>query len=244
MKNILKSAGWILLTFFLQTAMFIILLLIYAAVHSADSEKTTEQAMNIVYLATIISDIIIVAIALMICKAKGLNPVSEWKLYKLPPNAYIVPCVAAFCWSAFYLLIINKTVVGSALLLMAISLLAVSPVANEIIKRGIILNTLKRSFSAKNAIIISAVIFGLIRLPASGILAGIDALVICIIMAIIYEKTGSLWVGTAAHTAANLPYIILYILPEIPNPLRIGIALAMLATSAVSLMLWAKPKKS
>ena len=106
------------------------------------------------------------------------------------------------------------------------------------------MNTLKRSFSAKASIIISAVIFGLLHIMAGGITLAIGAAVIGVIFAVIYEKTGSLWVSIAAHAVANLPDFILYPRPEIPNILRIALAVIMFIASAILAVIWLKPKKA
>ena len=181
----------------------------------------------------------------------------EWKLFARPTKNYIIPCIIAFCYSLFFFLITYDPIANSksmihicaesynsfALPMMALTLLISAPFAEEIINRGVIMNTLKRSFSARISIIISAVIFGLIHIPAGGIVLAIGAAMMGVILAIIYEKTDSLWIAITAHAVANLPDFIFYYSPEIPNALRLVIALLSLVVSGILLVTWLKSKK-
>ena len=258
MKNIFKAIGWTILNFILQFVVMLPFSIAYVASGITDNAILNQKISENTFTFTIISNAIIVAIALLACKIKKKKVKEEWKLFARPTKNYIIPCIIAFCYSLFFFLITYDPIENSksminiyaeshnsfALPMMALTLLISAPFAEEIINRGVILNTLKRSFSARISIIISGIIFVLIHIPAGGIVLAIGAAIMGVILAIIYEKTDSLWVAITAHAVANLPDFIFYSSPEISNMLRITIALLSLATSAILLIIWLKPQKA
>lgn len=257
MKNIFKAIGWTILNFILQFAIMLPFSISYVASGITDDAILNQKISENTFIFTIISNAVIVAIALLSCKIKKRKVSDEWKLSTRSPKNYVFPCIIAFTYSLFFFLATYDPIENSksmihicaesynslALPMMALTLLISAPFAEEIINRGVIMNTLKRSFSARISIIISAVIFGLIHIPAGGVILAIGAAIMGVILAIIYEKTDSLWVAITAHTVANLPDFIFYYSPEIHDTLRLAIALLSLVISAILLVIWLKPKK-
>lgn len=257
MKSIFKAIGWTILNFILQFAVMLPFSIAYVASGITDDAILNQKISENTFLFTIISNTVIIAIAFLASKIKKKKVIEEWKLFTRSPKNYILPCIIAFTYSLFFFLITYDPITNSksmihicaesynsfALPMMALALLISAPFAEEIINRGVIMNTLKRSFSVRVSIIISAVIFGLIHIPAGGIVLGTGAAIMGVVLAIIYEKTNSLWVAIAAHMVANLPDFIFYSSPEINDALRISIALLSLAVSATLLIIWLKPQK-
>lgn len=238
MKNVFKAIGWVVLELFTTVLSLAIIMLVFLFTGK------TARPMDSIFLIVAVSDIIIALIALLICKAKKPNPVSEWKLFKLPPKAYIMPCAIAFTYSIFFLFISHNSTSSSVSLVTILLVLIISPVSNEIINRGVILNTLRKSFSPTKAIIISAIITFLLSLPAANVLSVVNNVILCVIMAIAYEKTGSLTVTIAAHSFALIPEFLRFIVPEIPDTIKIITAPLMLVTSTVLTIIWLKPQKT
>ncbi len=257
MKNILKSIGWVILTFASQLIVQIVIGIAVAVTLTTEEPLYSQTIMGHTFLCSVIANLLLVLIAAIICKCKKLEIKKEWKFSKISAKAYILPCLIAFTYSLFFSLITYDPVSASqsvtyistdfygnfGIPMMILALLISAPVTEEIINRGVIMNTLKRSFSAKTSIIISAVIFGVMHIMAGGVVLAIGAAVIGVILAVIYEKTGSLRAAIASHIVANLPDFILYPRPEIPDMLRIPLAVAMLIASAVLMIVWLKSKK-
>ncbi len=230
-----------------------------SAVASGITEDTilNQWLIDKLLITTIISNLLFVFIAVLICKIRKVNIKEDWKITKLNAKSYFMPCVIAFTYSMFYSLITYDATANAsaathisanhysafAIPMLALALLASAPVTEEIMCRGIMLNTLKKSFSAKVAIIVSSAIFGVMHIMAGGITLAIGAFVMGLVLAIIYEKTSSLHVAIVAHTIANIPDFILYTSPQINDILRIALAISLLVISIICLLVWCKPKE-
>lgn len=257
MKNIFKAVGWVALTFLTQIIAQFIIGIVIAVTVTTEEPLYSETLMGNTFLSTLIANLILVLIASIIYKCKKITIKDEWKLNKANVKDYIIPCIITFTYSVAFSFITYDPITASksvtyisadyygnmGIPMMILALLISAPITEEIINRGIIMNTLKRSFSARNSIIISAVIFGALHFLAGGITLAIGATLIGVIFAIIYEKTNSLWVAVVSHTIANLPDFILYPRFEIPNVLRITIAIISIFISITLLILYIKPKK-
>lgn len=107
-----------------------------------------------------------------------------------------------------------------------ISISLVAPIFEEIVFRGIILDGLLIKYSPKKAIIISALIFGVIH---GNFDQGVNAFLIGIILGIIYFKTKSLLPGILIHFLNNTFYFIteyyegIYELKFSPIKLTVGL---------------------
>lgn len=77
----------------------------------------------------------------------------------------------------------------------------VSPVAEEIVFRGIVYNRLRRQYSLWIAIIGSAIIFGVYH---GNIVQAVYGFVLGVMIALAYEKYGSFSVPVVLHSAANI----------------------------------------
>ncbi len=84
----------------------------------------------------------------------------------------------------------------------------ITPIAEEILFRGIIYNSVKRMFQLRSAMIISAALFGMYH---GNTVQGIYAFVMGLLMAYMYEYFGDYRVPVAIHMVSNvLAYILSY----------------------------------
>ena len=77
----------------------------------------------------------------------------------------------------------------------------ISPIAEEIVFRGIVYNRLRRNYSLNIALIYSAIFFGLYH---GNVVQGVYGFLLGLLMAILYEKYGSFLVPVILHGAANI----------------------------------------
>ena len=256
MKNVLKCIGWVVLNLILQFMVQFIFSMCIVVSGTMDNVAVNEMMMNNILATTIISNLLFVVAAMLISKIQKVKVKEEWKLENNSVKAYILPCVIAFFYSMFYTLITYDSTLNSTSVthssavsygifgipVLALALLISAPVTEEIMCRGIMMNTLKRSFSSGIAIIISSAIFGMIHIMAGGVSLAIGAFVMGLVFAIIYEKTNSLFIAIVAHAVANLPEFIFYASPQINDVLRITLAALFLGISGICLFVWCKQK--
>lgn len=120
----------------------------------------------------------------------------ELLLSNIPMNEWIQDCF--------------KEITNMPILLLIISVSIVAPIFEEIIYRGIILEQLYRRYGMIKAIIISALLFGLMHL---NIQQGVNAFFIGIVLGFIYIKTNSLLLSIFLHFANNSLMVILDSIP-------------------------------
>ena len=77
----------------------------------------------------------------------------------------------------------------------------ISPIAEEIVFRGIVYNRLRRNYSLNIALIYSAIFFGLYHGNA---VQGIYGFLMGLLLAVLYEKYGAFLVPVILHSAANI----------------------------------------
>lgn len=77
----------------------------------------------------------------------------------------------------------------------------ISPVAEEIVFRGIVYNRLRRNYTLNIALIYSAIFFGLYH---GNVVQGVYGFLLGLLMAVMYEKYGSFLVPVILHGAANI----------------------------------------
>ena len=77
----------------------------------------------------------------------------------------------------------------------------ISPIAEEIVFRGIVYNRLRRNYSLNIALIYSAIFFGLYH---GNVVQGVYGFLLGLLIAVMYEKYGSFLVPVILHGAANI----------------------------------------
>lgn len=131
----------------------------------------------------------------------------------------LIPIIAIITYSISFNLIINILPIPASLLgnttklgiasqsnlaFYILSILIIAPIVEEFAFRGIIMTKLKKEYSSIVAIMISAILFGLIHIMTGSILIVLFAIIGGIIFALSYEKTGTLFVPIIVHIVGNI----------------------------------------
>lgn len=95
----------------------------------------------------------------------------------------------------------EKAFGGQSMGLMILVVGIIGPVCEELMFRGIIFHRLKDWIRPEIAIVVSAVLFGIYH---GNVVQFFYATCMGIMLAIVYDKTGTLWTSIVAHVAANL----------------------------------------
>lgn len=90
---------------------------------------------------------------------------------------------------------------GQSMGLMILVVGIIGPVCEELMFRGIIFHRLKDWIKPEIAIVISALLFGIYH---GNVVQFFYAACMGVMLAIVYDKTGTLWTSIVAHVAANL----------------------------------------
>ena len=77
----------------------------------------------------------------------------------------------------------------------------IGPICEELMFRGIVFHRLKDWVKPQAAIAISALLFGIYH---GNVVQFFYATCMGVMLAVIYDKTGTLWISIVAHIAANL----------------------------------------
>lgn len=178
-------------------------------------DKVAEYALPI----TIIGDFLTLAIIMLIFLARkdkfltyvGFKKV-KWSdlglvmIFGVFLNAVISPLVSIAMtyipssMAQSYTDTMDIIIGGSSVILIIFTTSIVAPLFEEIVVRGVILNDFKKAVPLWLAIIIQAILFGLMH---GNIVQGTYAFVIGVIFGIIYHKYKSIWVPIGMHFAFN-----------------------------------------
>ena len=90
---------------------------------------------------------------------------------------------------------------GQPVGLMILVVRIIGPICEELMFRGIVFHRLKDWVKPQAAIVISALLFGIYH---GNVVQFFYATCMGVMLAIIYDKTGTLWISIVAHIAANL----------------------------------------
>lgn len=239
MKNILKSLGYLLYYIFFQ----VLVLMVFSIILSLSGNIASESEMMVrivdnMLLVTIISNLLSVLILALFFKIRKKRFVQEVSLAVVKGSEYILPVIGAFCFSMFFGLMtcnmqfnnavqiaqsirhFSAVIPNMGLVLEGIALLVCAPLAEEVICRGIMITRLRRSFSDAAAIMISAILFGLLHLLAGGTVLVLGAMIIGMICGIAFIRTKSLMPAIAAHMCGNLADFILPALAGMSDAVR------------------------
>lgn len=237
MKGLSKGIGFFLLyvvvTIVFQIALTIAFMGICAASGVRDEKVIQAFGNNNVLSITIISGILISVTFFLFFKWRKADIKKEWKLNKFSTNNFVLAILITFSYSLVYAMITYDTVFensqiihnsvdfysdlypGLGLVLMAVNLLVIAPVSEEVVLRGIVFTRVEKTTNAFWPVIVSSFLFGLMHLMAGGAVLVIGAVLMGLILGVIFAKTKSLWVCIIAHVAANLPDFILYNHPNL-----------------------------
>ncbi len=261
MKNFLKSIACLIFYFAVQFIMQMVFML-FGVVSGIQSESgLMEFSMNHLLLMVILSNMVTIILLALLLKFHKKCIKEEWSLVPTKIRICISPSISAFLLSFAWALVtynlsfanakqIEKSAAfysnifsGLGVIMMALTLLVVQPVMEEILCRGIILNKLKNSMPEWTAVLLSSLLFGIIHLMAGGLWLTIGAAVMGVYFGIVFVKTKSLYAAILAHSFANLPDFIMSYLPKLEFVARIALASVCAALSFIIMILFMKMQK-
>lgn len=245
MKGIWKGIAYFIMYFGLTMILQILLSIGFMAIGAAnglnDEALIIEFASNNILGITVISGILTILVLYLVFKVRKKPVRQEWKLNKFRISDVALASVISFSFSFVFALctynvslenslMISKSVAFYSeifpmlgIVLMAVNLLIIAPIAEEIAFRGIIYTRVESTTNAITAIIVSSVLFGIMHFEAGGVILVIGAILMALVFGYIFYKFESLWVCMIAHAAANLPDYILYNKPELSDGMFWGL---------------------
>ncbi len=153
---------------------------------------------------------------MFILKVKKVDIKNTYGLKLVPLKEYLLPVLAAFCFSAFSNIVqavapIPQELIGGMsddmeknIVALILSVFIVAPFVEEFVFRALIMTKLRKEVSVTISIIISAILFALIHFMAGGIITVVHAFLGGLIFASAYVKTKSLFPAIAAHIFGNI----------------------------------------
>lgn len=123
-----------------------------------------------------------------------------------------------------------------------------APIIEELVFRGFLFSILKNNMSVKRAIIIQALVFGIVHFigdgfSSYGIIQGIYTIILGLLFAVILEKTNSFYNNIIAHITFNIMGVtVLNLLSTIYYNIYVYIIIGIILT-IISLFMFKKSKK-
>ena len=227
MKGLLRGIGYFLLymvfTIVIQVALSFVIIQIAAGIGINGQAEIEDFANKNILGMTIVSGILTILFLYLIFKIPKKDIRNEWKLNSFAFRDIIKTCVLTFSLSSvFSLLTLNADIENSRLIassaeyyssmvpflfffLMILNLLVIAPIAEELALRGIVYTRIEKKSNHIVAIIVSAVLFGLMHFMAGGIILVAGTAIMGLVFGLLIYKYKSLWVCIIAHICANLP---------------------------------------
>ena len=125
---------------------------------------------------------------------------------------------------------------------MILNVLVIAPVAEELALRGIIYTRIEKELKPIVAIIVSAVLFGLMHFMAGGIILVAGAAIMGLVFGLLMYKYRSLWICIIAHICANLPDFIYSKERFASNGLKIGLV-CVFSVTFLAVLIWILSEK-
>lgn len=257
MKGIGKAIIYFVIYFVLTMVLQALLSMVFCAIGVAnglnDETAIMRFANNNILGMTVVSGILTVLIMYFVFKLRKKEVKKEWKLNTFKMKNAILASLMAFSFSfVFALCTYNVSMENSLMIsksvgfyndvipvfgtiMMAVNLLVIAPISEEIVLRGIIYTRVEKTTNAVIAIIVSSILFGLMHIMAGGIVLVIGATLMALIFGYIFHKFKSLWVCIIAHAVANLPDFILVKKPELSDGIFVGLIIFFLCMFIIAL---------
>lgn len=232
MKGILKAIGffilYLMLTVLLQTLFSVLFMGIGAAAGIRDEKSIIEFANHNLLGITALSGLATVLLLYLVFKIRKKEIKAEWKLHPFQARELPLPLLLSFSYSFLFALATygappensalisasaryySQTAPALGLLMMAVNLLLIAPVCEEVALRGIVYTRAEKTGRPAAAIAVSSLLFGCMHLSAGGGILALGSALMGAILGYIFCKYQSLWVCVLSHAAANLPDFILY----------------------------------
>ncbi len=215
-------------------------------------EAVMAGTMNLVAAASIVSGIltVIVCAAIFLIRKKSFMREIGWN--RVSPESLISPFCVGFGLSVLASLLLAvfvmllpfmqdmmaeysaqmELLVGGSAILSGIATVLVAPVVEEVIFRGLIYTRLRRTFPQIAAMLISALVFGLVH---GTVVHLIYTVPLGVIMCVFYERYRSLWASIALHVGFNLAGFVLSFMEDMP----VFVLIAALAATVIGWCIFA-----
>lgn len=227
MKGLLRGIGYFLLyvVFTIVVQVVLSMLIVQFAVGKGitDQGLIEDFANNNMLGMTVVSGLLTILFLYLLFKIPKKNIRKEWKLNSFEAKDLFKGCLLLFSLSsAFSLLTLNANIENARIIalsslyysklfpflgtiLMILNLLVLAPLAEEIALRGVVYTRIEKTNKPIVAIIVSAVLFGLMHLMAGGIILVLGAVIMGLAFGLLLHKYKSLQLCVIAHVCANLP---------------------------------------
>ena len=227
MKGLLRGIGYFLLyvifTIAIQVVLSIVIVQIAAGMGIADQTQIEDFANKNMLGMTIVSGLLTVLFLYLLFKIPKKDIRKEWKLNSFAFRDLMKACLLSFSLSSVVsLLTLNVDIENSRLItdsaqyysslvpymgtiFIVLNLLIIAPAAEELALRGIVYTRIEKELKPIVAIIVSAVLFGLMHFMAGGIILVAGAAIMGLVFGLLMHEYRSLWLCIIAHICANLP---------------------------------------
>ena len=264
MKGLLRGIGYFLLymafTIAIQVALSIVIVQIAAGMGITGQTQIQDFVNKNILGMTIVSGMLTVLFLYFWFKIPKKDIRKEWKLNSFALRDLIKVCLLSFSVSSvFSLLTLNVDIENSRLIavsaqyyssmvtymgtiLMVLNVLVIAPVAEELALRGIIYTRIEKELKPIVAIIVSAVLFGLMHFMAGGIILVAGAAIMGLVFGLLMYKYRSLWLCIIAHICANLPDFIYSKERFASNGLKIGLV-CVFSVTFLAVLIWILSEK-
>lgn len=220
---------WVLLGFMLAQA------LVIGAIYGLGELGFSSVGVDDTVLSTVYSAIVyLLSIAIVIgvpylahrrrtsLKLLGLQRLPEWMDFLWAPAGYITYAILstlALSLASEYLPFVDIDQSQETgfenlsqqyeFILAFVSLVVVTPIAEEILFRGYLLGKLRKRFATWLAVLVTSLLFGIAHFAWN---VGIDVFVLSIVLSVLRIVTGSLWAPIVLHMIKNgIAYYFLFI---------------------------------
>lgn len=187
-------------------------------------------------------------LVILIIRFRKIDVKNTYGLKGVSVKKYLLPILAAFCFSAFSNILqavapIPPELIGGmaedmekSMAAFILSVFIIAPVVEEFVFRALIMTTLRKGFSDIACVFISAALFALIHAMAGGVIIVVHAFLGGIIFALSYVKTKSLFPAVIAHIFGNIGSYVPAVTGSLPAAVQYGMALCFLLISAACCM--------
>jgi membrane protease YdiL (CAAX protease family) len=192
----------------------LLLVAITAAVFAAFGEGNLDDSPGFAFVATLAQDLALVAAALIVTAGIARPTPRQFGFRRFAAGALgwmLLALVAYYTLSLFYELIVNppsdelpqqfgaerSTVLA---VFTGIFVIGVAPVIEEFFFRGFLYQALRTRLGVLGGAVVSGLIFGVIHFKFEYL---VPLAILGIALALLFQKTGSLWPCILAHAANN-----------------------------------------
>ena len=215
-----------------------------------------KDSMEHVALISGIAQALYFMLVILILKMKRINIQNTYGLRFTSHKEYLLPLLAAFCFSAFSNILQSVIPIPQELIggmsddmekskaAFVLSIFIVAPVVEEFVFRALLITKLRKEFTVTVSIITSAILFAFIHFMAGGFVTVIHAFLGGIIFALAYIKTKSLFPAIVAHIFGNIGGYIPMITNNLLTTLQYAIAIVFFIATIIFCIMLIRKKEN